>query len=497
MKKYSILIALVALFSFSACEDSIDLVPRSELTANGFWASEDGAKAAHIGIYANMRAKARTFWSFGELRSDLWGGMTLESPSSTSLIESDFTVTTAPYNAWGGFYTNIHRVNDFILNVPNIDFTNEAEKAQLLGQVYAIRAYYYYHLVKTWGDVPVILAPMPNFDPAGLSSPRVAASEVLAIIKKDIETSLTYFGSDNSLYKGKNIYWSKSATQMLKADVYLWTGKLYGGGAADYTTAKNSLDAIQGFSLEDDFDAMFSDDYNDEFIFAFEYKEDQATNIFSSFTGRGTEIHPLFDRKGNSMETFVANGGSRYGASEKLLLVMDDVLDTRGDATFIRLYANDNAGAGYPTYNADTYQTTLMNKFIGHVNGGGSRIMDNHVPIYRYADAVLMTAEAMNNLGEDPSALINSIRKRAYGDNYDAAIHAYVNGSQEENTNAILDERMKEFVGEGKRWYDLRRAGDQFVFDNVKYLTESYKFFFPIKIGMIGRNPLLEQTAGY
>ena len=497
MKKYSILIALLAIFSFSACEDAIDLVPRSELTANGFWDSEDGAKAAHIGMYSNLRSQAGDFWSFGELRSDLWGGNTLETPSNLGFLESDFSANTAPYGGWAGFYIYIHRINDFIVNVPNIEFIDEAEKAHLMGQAHAIRAFYYFHLARTWGDVPVILVPMDNFDPEGLSSPRVAVTEVLDIVKSDIETSLTYFGSDNELYKGKNIYWSKAASQMLKAEVYLWTGKLYGGGAADYTTAKNTLTAIQGFILENDFDAMFSDENNDEFIFAFQYKEDQATNLFSSFTGRGTEVHPLYDGAGNSMSTFVTNGASRYGPSEKLLLITDDVLDTRRDATFTRMYADDNAEAGYPTYDATTYQASLMNKFIGHVNGGGSRIADNNVPMYRYADALLLQAEAMNNLGEDPSGLINLIRQRAYGENYDVAVHGYVNASQTENANAILEERMKEFVGEGKRWYDLRRAGDQFVFDNVEYISEGYKLLLPITSDMIGRNPLLEQTAGY
>jgi len=497
MKKYSILIALLAIFSFSACEDAIDLVPRSELTANGFWDSEDGAKAAHIGIYSNLRSQAGDFWSFGELRSDLWGGYTLETPSNLGFIESDFSANSAPYGGWAGFYIYIHRINDFIVNVPNIAFINEAEKAHLMGQAHAIRAFYYFHLAKTWGDVPVILEPMADFDPEGLSTPRVAVTEVLDIVKSDIEASLTYFGSDEDLYKGKNIYWSKAASQMLKAEVHLWTGKLYGGGAADYTTAKNTLEAIQGFILEDSFDGMFSDENNDEFIFAFDYKEDQASNIFNSFTGRGTEVHPLYDGAGNSMSTFVTNGASRYGPTEKLLLITDDILDTRRDATFTRMYSDDNAEAGYPTYDPATYQASLLNKFMGHVNGGGSRIMDNNVPMYRYADAILLQAEAMNNLGEDPSGMINLIRERAYGENYDVAVHGYVNASQTENTNAILEERMKEFVGEGKRWYDLRRAGDQFVFDNVEYISEGYKLLLPITSDMIGRNPLLEQTAGY
>ena len=119
--------------------------------------------------------------------------------------------------------------------------------------------------------------------------------------------------------------------------------------------------------------------------------------------------------------------------------------------------------------------------------------------MYRYADVILLLAETKNLLGEDPSGEINQIRERAYGENYMPLIHSYTNGSQTENANAILDERYKEFIGEGKRWWDLRRAGDSFVFDNVSFLNpgDEFKLVLPITTDMIGRNPLLEQTPGY
>ena len=110
-----------------------------------------------------------------------------------------------------------------------------------------------------------------------------------------------------------------------------------------------------------------------------------------------------------------------------------------------------------------------------------------------------MLAEVKNLLGEDPSGEINQIRQRAYGANYVVATHGYINGSQVDNTNAILNERYKEFIGEGKRWWDLRRAGSSFVFDNNDFLSpgDEYKLVLPITTDMIGRNPLLEQTTGY
>lgn len=198
------------------------------------------------------------------------------------------------------------------------------------------------------------------------------------------------------------------------------------------------------------------------------------------------------------MEGFVVNGGNRYGPSEKTLKVLDDNEDERKDETFIRLYNDSNNGEGYPNYNADKYFGAILKKFIGRIDGS-VRIFESDLPIYRYADVVLLLAEAKNYLGEDPSEQINKIRERAYGEDYDPAVNAYSGGSMEENTKTILDERYKEFIAEGKRWWDLRRAGDSYVIDNIQFLQpgDEYKLLLPITLDMIGRNPLLEQTPGY
>ena len=184
--------------------------------------------------------------------------------------------------------------------------------------------------------------------------------------------------------------------------------------------------------------------------------------------------------------------------SEKTLLLLDDNNDDRKDATFIRLYIDGNGSTGYPTYNEPKYFGSIFNKFFGRLDGS-LRVFESNVPIYRYADVILLLAEAKNLLGEDPSAEINQVRARAYGANYDAATQDYVNASKVANTNEILTERYKEFIGEGKRWWDLRRAGNNFVFENLRFLNpgDEYKLLLPITQDMIGRNPLLDQTPGY
>lgn len=502
MKNIRILAVFMSFLALTGCDDLIDLKSPSELTYQGFWDTESGARAAHTGLYGTFRGRMSTFWILGELRSDMWGGRTFESPFNIDFIESNITVSTAPFNGWGGLYTDIHRLNDFIANVPGVEFNNPSDKAHMIGQAYGIRAFYYYTLLRTWGDVPITTEPFTDGDPGSLSRARAPAAEVMDLIKSDLQRSLDAFGDDNSFWEGKRIYWSKAATLALKGDVYLWSGNLMGGGTEDFNTALSALNQISGMGvgLAPHYADLFaiSNENNEEFIFAFQFEQNQATNFFSQMTGRTTEIHPQFDQHGVSMDGFITDGQNRYGPSEKTLLLLDDHQDDRKDATFIQLYTDDNGGQGYRSYFEPKYFGALLNKFIGSLDGS-IRVMDNDVPLYRYADVVLMIAEAKNHLDQDPSPEINQIRQRAYGDDYDAEVHSFTSGSQAGNVEAILAERYKEFVAEGKRWWDLRRAGDEYVYEHVEFISpsESHKLLLPITLDMIGRNPLLEQTPGY
>ncbi|MFS4417448.1 RagB/SusD family nutrient uptake outer membrane protein [Maribacter sp. 2307ULW6-5] len=498
MKKY--LILLLALGALVSCENEIELEPISDIPGTGFLDNESAAKLAHTGLYSSLRGYNFSLFLLGEVRSDYYGGTTLESPNSIQLINQVINTTNVPFGNWGGFYTLVHRINDFLANVPDIEFSNEEEKQHLLGQVYGLRAYVYYTMLKTWGAVPISTEPFDTTaDVADLNRARSPKEEVMALIKSDLENSLSAFGADDSFYKGKKIYWSKAATLTLKGDVFIWSGKVLNGGNADYTEAKSALEQVTGtgVALVPNFMDLWSptNENNEEFIFTLSYERDQAGNFYNGvFTGRSTEINQTWDSEGNSLANEIFNGGNRYGPSLKLLLKLDDTLDTRYN-TLTRMFSDD---AGHIPFDETNYVGSILNKFLGIVDAG-SRISVNDVPLYRHADALLLLAEAKNNLGEDPSAEMNLVRQRAFGANYDAAIHAFVNGSQEDNTLAILDERMKEFVGEGKRWWDLRRAGGTIIFDEVETLLESeaFKLQLPISPDMIGRNPLLEQTEGY
>jgi hypothetical protein len=500
MKKIKYFILLFVL-GFTACEDKIDLTPTSSLAFNGFWESEEAVNAAHSGLYGAFRNYSYTFWQMGELRSDIWGGKTFESPYNEWIIEQTIDEENVPWSSWAGYYSLIHKLNDFITNAPSVDFTVEERKQHMLGQAYGLRAYVYFVMLKAWGGVPLTTEPQVQLDLSQLSKARDSEEDVMAQIKKDLTASLEKFGNDDSYFKGGRVYWSKSATQVLKGEVYIWSGSHMGGGAADFNTAKTALQSVTNAGLLDNYADVFnySNKDNNELIFALDFKIDEASNFYSLFTARTTEIIGKFDQHGNVVIDYLesTNAASRYGVSEKMLLAMNDPQDARRDATLIMMYSEVPASPVY-VEGDPTYLTSLLNKFMGTLDGGSRKYVSD-IPVYRYADVLLLLAEAKNLLDEDPSDEINQIVERAYGDNYDEAIHGYVNGTKAENIQKILDERLKEFLGEGKRWWDLRRAGDSYVINNNDYLFpgDEYKLLLPISKDMIGRNPLLTQTPGY
>ena len=140
----------------------------------------------------------------------------------------------------------------------------------------------------------------------------------------------------------------------------------------------------------------------------------------------------------------------------------------------------------------------FLKKYLGE-QVAGSRVYTNDFPIYRYADLLLLLAEAKVILSQDPSTEINLVRARAYGANYNALTLGYPNQTIDANAKeAILKERFLEFIGEGKYWYDLRRMGDNFVYANTGITAAtSYKLLWPIDRATLTNNRLLKQTDGY
>src|SRR5690606_21065088 len=251
-------------------------------------------------------------------------------------------------------------------------------------------------------------------------------------IKDDIEISLKLF-SNNEIPNGRN-KWSLPSVNVMKADVYLWTGKLMNGGTPDFQIALDALESIniEPLSLLDDFGSVFNYDNkgNSEILMAINFKLfESGSNWGASSYMHPSYISPLFDNE--TLNKIGVMGGSPSYTVSDAVRSKFSLDDQRRDQTFFEMYTKD------PNTGESNYHGSFSKKYDGLVDGGVRTFVDDII-IYRYPDLLLLKAEVKNALGLDPSTEINQIRERAYGDRIEEYI--FVSGSQEENNQAILEE---------------------------------------------------------
>lgn len=514
MEKFKYILSVVMIIATAmSCTKSLELAPEDYYGDGNFWKTEAQVANFMVGLHTQFRNNQFMFFRLGEMRGGSLSNVdrTGASLNELTIINQAIEETSAGIGSWAGFYNPILQLNLFIQKVEAIDFIANDRKNYLLGQAYAMRAYYYFHLLRTYGGVPLQLEPEVsngNTDAVALRKARASEAEVLTSIKSDINKAVTLFGT--AATPADKSQWNLQAALMLKGEVHLWSAKVY-NTAADLAEAKSALNAITGASLLSSFPDVFRNKNNNEIILAIRYREGESemgTNysfflfdlfnfnnryVKDSSTVAPTLIDPL------NIGTSVAQPIQRYGYTFELFQSYDPA-DKRRDATFYDFYRT----SGTPPNVAVEIRNTALVKFMGEMTSANLRIFTNDWPVYREADRLLMLAEITNAEGGDPSSYIQQIRDRAF-DNADP--EPFVNGTQDANELAIFAERSKEFVYEGKRWYDIRRMkfGSEplaFVSANHSYgvldkTTQGHKILWPIEAAIWTNDPLVNQTPGY
>lgn len=489
---YSALIFCLSLLGAS-CTKDLELKPVSQISNASFWKTEDDAKGALNGMYARLRDVASSeLYYMGEARSETMNNSIGEGGQTIRYFNNTLSAVNVTVN-WKNLYTVIHDANLILKYAPDINFTSPNDKNRVLAQAHAMRAYAYFVLVRTWGNIPLADIPTETADPAVNFRSQASPEAIFEFIKKDIEDALSLF-ADNTFSTGRNM-WSKPAVNALKADVYLWTAKRLNGGAADFTTALNAGMEVKNsdVALLDDYDNIFrySNKGNREILMAVRFMENESSQ--NGYTGM--YIFPAYLPTNISAETKaaigLAGGTSLWTASATVRSQFTND-DQRKDASFREIYTFPAGDPSGPL----SYYSSVVYKFRG-IELNGQRLFLDDVVLYRYADALLMIAEAKNGLDQDPSNEINEVRKRAYGDDY--LSHIFTTGSHDANEAAILKERLLELSFEGKRWWDLVR------FDKAFELVPSLQsragqrglLLFPISETTLSLNPSLKQNDAY
>lgn len=509
MKKNIVYIgmALVMMVAAGSCQNELNLAPVSSISNSNYWQTSDQFDAFVSGLMSSFRSQTYNFELLGELRADVFG----TDPGSSSAFTGEATqgvehmwlntldADNPGVSNFGGFYFTINQINLLISKLNTTNVVTPANKNYYLGMAYGMRAFYYFQMLKSWGKVIIQTQPTTSFDLSKLAKPASGTDSVMALIKSDINLSEQSFGSDYS-FRNQKSYWSLPATLMLKAHVYLWTAHR-SGGSADAQTALTALNEIQqnvpSLQLLPSFGSVFASANrgNNEIIFAIHNQLNESSLPFSAtFEPQTNLLVNYYDSVDNrQFNTVQDNWGGLLRAPVMI-------------STFRRFNDQDqrkwaSITAAYNLVNGQ-YQIAgcFASKYQGEQNAG-VRVYTNDYPIYRYSGLLLLKAEAEVLLGQSPANEIDMVRQRAYGANYNPAVEGYPNEPVDQRGDpfeSILSERYFEFFFEGKRWYDLRRMGDKYVYEYTTVTpAESYMLLWPIDRNTLTNNPALQQNPGY
>lgn len=503
----------------SSCADELDLQNPNNYDAGGFWRSEANFTGNIVALMQQWRGNydQTVLFQAGEYRTDFY--WTLNGTDGSGLRNTEYPLNLIneqkpQFSNFANFYGMISNCNTYLYyDEKNGEAVLAPElRNYLLGMIYGMRAYCFFQIHKMWGTGPlrttadVILG---NYDEVSLRMPRSTAEELLDQIKSDINESLAHFNAAGS-YKnpmfasgtGAN-YWRKATTEMLAGEVYLWSGKVstldHKANPADVTTAKQYFNNVlhnYDFQLANTFENALNGPQaaNKEYIFATFYSITEATTnwfnyiMYDPTTGGspgnfwncveedgitpGTTANrltywynPTTDTSTRTPFYLTRMSGQQHQAVRNAYFYQFDERDSRRNILMpIYLITPEEQAENVkyiPNFDFDNHILAgcYVRKYYGLMGNQGAMVGANYMPYYRLALVYMYLAEIANYEGNNAlvEQYINTIRQRAYGDNWDATTDAYHAGSFLENEVAILQEKSKEFFQEGQRWWDLRR----------------------------------------
>jgi hypothetical protein len=454
--------AVIALcIAFSSCKKTIDLYPESNLNTGTYYSNYDEVKAGLNSVYNSLYRPLYREWQFTELRSD----NSLQGvPASTNSLNRDLsdldmfipaTTHAAVYSYWQDAYFSIRDANIIIqklgvtydpasgtntLNPVSIPIS-DADRKQFAGEALFIRAYQYFNLVRLFGGVFLIHQPISAPDAKTINRSTVA--EIYKLIEADLVTASAYlsnakFSQIAAADKGKANAW---AAKTLLAKMYLTLNK-----KAEAITLLQDVITNSGFSLQPTYAGIFSitNELNSEILFAVRYKAG-GLGLGSSF---GNDFGPL-----NSGSTVINGSGLGWNTPSTDLDTAFITTDARRNVT-IAVYGTGSA--------AELYVKKYLTP-VAITNDG-----ESDWPVLRYADVLLMMAEAK---GFTPESIgyIDQIRTRAGLPVLPGTVNTI--GLFEK---ALSDERRLEFAFENHRWYDLVRYNTTLTTITAEQVIKDY-----------------------
>ncbi|MES2265337.1 MAG: RagB/SusD family nutrient uptake outer membrane protein [Bacteroidota bacterium] len=472
--------------TFQSCKkDFLNVDPAGNVAAGQFWQNEADATAAVNAMYANLHE-----WSniaFAPIAVESMGSDDVEKGSTASDAAfmnnfRNFSVTSGEGQVasfWSGQYQTINFANQVLDNVPGITMT-ESLKTRYLAEAKFIRAYAYFRLVRAFGDVPLRLSV-----PKGTTEyniPRSPKAQVWAAIETDLTDAAAVLPQS---YGGNDIgRITKGAALALHAKAALYQKKW-----ADVVNYTNQVMGL-GYSLFPDYEQQFrtNNENNSESVF-----EIQAAIIPNNPAASNSQYSQVQGVDG------VTAGGWGFNVPNANLAAAYEPGDTRRNGTILFAGETTPEGDKIPTTsNSTMYNQKSYVPFSQYVSGYNQGAQQN-IRVIRYADVLLMNAEANNELGNSAAALapLEMVRARARGGN-PAVLPQITTTDQAALRAAIYQERRVELALEFDRYFDVIRQGRGKEVFGVRGWKEGKNEVWPIpqnEIDLSGGT--LTQNPGY
>lgn len=470
---FSTLIALT--LTTVSCNDFLSTDLKGAYTSESFFTSSDNAVLAVNGIYNSLYGSS--LWVFGDVASDdaVKGGNAGDQADINAV--NDFSATSdngALSSYWQATYETVSRANNAIKYIPGIAM-DATLKAQLIGESKFLRAYSYFNLVNIFGQIPLKLEPQNTSDAinVGLSS----VSNIYTQIEKDLTEAIPGLPVTYATDKGRI---TRGAAYALLAKAQLYQKK-YG----ECLSSIGELENLKQYDLVKDYSNLFKAGAEDsvEVIFGLRYINNTTVSL-------GNNLNVMFSPSIEGGYYFNAPTQSYVDAFiEKTVSGLDD---PRLDASIGR--------DGKPWFNNTTFSSSwseatgyLVKKYDEDLKDGVAKSQST-VPYHaiRYADILLMKAEALNEQGGSDAVAkaaveLNKVRIRAKL----APTAATTQASMRE---AIRNERRKELGFEFHRFFDLMRWGkdvaEAALGSEFKWIEP--RFYYPIPQTEIDANAALK-----
>jgi len=462
-KKYKYLLFAIAILAtvISCSDEYLDVEPKGVFLSGNYYANQEQAFAGLVSVYDVMRKNSGGFENMVTMMNagsdDFYagGGNSTDGAGIQSFSNYSLNPIDMPLSFWSDHYQGIYRANILLLRLPETTM-EESVKTRYTAETKALRANYYFNLVRMFGNIPLILEPISSSDMYSVT--QSAPADIYFQIEEDLKAAIPALPASLNMATEAGRF-TKGAAQALLGKVYLYQNK--NALAAEQLAQVNGTPgqtSQYGYKLLEDFNDLWVVDnkFNTEAILEVAHTNVGLTGWgnWGSGSDEGNSINTMVGPRSYVKVTNNAPDLPSGWSFNPVLPELYDLLkyDPRFGATILDLKALKESGdADY----IGGYQDTgyFLNKFtptkaVEHT-GAGDIILNYRQNSYviRLADTYLMEAEALGGTGTRAQALLDAVRSRVGLPSIQVSL------------DAIMAERRLELAGEGHRWFDLVRTG--------------------------------------